>query len=100
MPIKQSYHKPAFYQYTCGSDEVSSGYVKIYTAPYNIGQLAAIDVQVYTSGGVDKTTGAKVVYTPSSLNTASGIINSGVVTITPDSSIADADIINVHVTYL
>jgi len=100
MPVKQSYHRPSFYQYICGSGEVSSGYVEIFTAPYNVGQLAAVDFQVYTSGGVEKTNGGKSVYTPSALVVGSGIVSSGVVTITPASSIAYADVINVSVVYL
>lgn len=98
MPVTQSYHRPVFYQYVCRSGEVSSGYVEIYTAPYNVGQTAAIDFQVYTSGGVQKTASGKSVYTPSSI--VSGALSSGVITITPNSSIVYADVINVHVVYL
>jgi len=100
MSAVQSYHRPSFYQYTCGSGEVSSGYVEIFTNPYNVGQDAAMNVQVYTSGGVVKTTGASAVYTPSANVVASGTVTSGVVTITPDTSIAYGDIINVSVIYL
>lgn len=96
--LSKSYHRPVVYSYVLGSGEVGSGYIQIYTAPYNVGNLAVVSAQIYSSGGVDKTANVKVVYTPSSL-TSSGTISSGIITVTP-SSPAYLDTINLGVVYL
>ena len=107
--LTQTFHRPVFYGYVCGSGEASSGYVNIYLNPRVIGDLIIIGTQVYTSGGVDKTGGCQTVYTPSytaisgvvlnNVAFTSGSVVSGVLTVTP-SSIVFGDIILLDVVYV
>ena len=110
MALNKTFHRPVFFGYLCLSGEVSSGYVNIYLNPRVIGGSIVVGTQIYSSGGVDKTSGVKTIYTPSYTTTSGAMLNgnifnsgsvvSGVLTITPNGSITYGDTIALQVAYL